>query len=63
MGERKPQTIATEKLMKKNNLIIKSYKLKKQVVDEFTEACVAAGQTQSAAITMLMQEYTKKYKK
>jgi len=34
-----------------------------QVVDEFTDACAAAGQTQSAAITMLMQEYIKKYKK
>ena len=39
----------------KAGLISKSYKLKKQVVEEFAQACEIAGVSQASKITELME--------
>lgn len=56
-GKPKAQTIATEKYQKKAGYIPKSFKLKKDIVDEFSEACKKAGTSQAATITRLMKEF------
>jgi len=57
MTEQNSRTRATAKYQKKVGLISKSYKLKKDVVDRFAEACAAAGISQSAQVTKMMEEY------
>lgn len=56
-GKPKPQTIATEKYAKKVGLISKSYKLKRQLTEEFAEACKKAGTNASAQLSKMMQEF------
>lgn len=41
----------------KAGLISKSYKLKKELVDEFKEACDKAGVSQAAQISKMMKEF------
>ena len=60
MAEQNSRTRATAKYQKKVGLISKSYKLKKEVADRFAEACAAAGTSQSAQITKMMEEYIEK---
>ena len=43
VGNPKPQTVATRKYEQKTGWISKSYKLKKDVVEEYSEACKKAG--------------------
>ena len=43
VGSPKPQTVATRKYEKKAGWISKSYKLKKEVVEEYAKACEKAG--------------------
>lgn len=63
IGSPKPQTIATQKYTEKVGLISKSYKLKREVVEEFAEACEAAGVSQAAQITAMMKEFIEQQKK
>ena len=56
-GSPKPQTIATEKYQKKIGIISKSYKLRKDTVDRFKEACDLSGISQAAKITELMEQF------
>lgn len=58
-GNPTAQTIASEKYQKKVGFISKSYKLKKDIVESFAEACEAHGVSQSATITELMKNYIK----
>lgn len=58
-GNPTAQTIASEKYQKKVGFISKSYKLKKDIVESFAEACEANGVSQSATITELMKNYIK----
>lgn len=51
------QTIASEKYQKKVGIVAKSYKLKKEVADNFKEACQKNGEAQSVVITRMMMEY------
>lgn len=53
----KPQTIATRKYQEKVGLISKSYKLKKELTDEFAEACKRAGVSQAEQISKMMREF------
>lgn len=46
----------------KAGLISKSYKLKKEVVEEFAKACEKAGVSQASAITKLMNEFIEQNK-
>lgn len=56
-GSPKPQTVATAKYEKKIGMISKSYKLKKELVDEFSEACERAGTSQAAQLSKMMKEF------
>ncbi len=57
VGNPSKQTIATEKYAKKAGWISKSYKLKRNVVEEFAEACDAAGVSQAGQIMKMMQQF------
>lgn len=58
----KKQTIASAKYQSKVGLISKSYKLKKELVEEFAKACADSGTSQSAAISECMKEYIRNTK-
>lgn len=57
-GNPKPQTIATRKYEKKAGWISKSYKMKKEIVDDFAKACELAGVSQAGQLMKMMQEFT-----
>ena len=56
-GEPKPQTIASEKYQKKAGIIVKGFKVKKELADEFAKACDRANQSQASVIAEFMQQY------
>ena len=56
-GTPNAQTKVTEKYQKKAGLINKSYKLKKDVVEEFKETCNTLGVSQASALTGLMKQF------
>ena len=51
------QTKATKKYEQKVGIIAKSYKIRKELAEEFAAACAQAGEGQAATISRLMQEY------
>ena len=53
----KAQTKASDKWQKKVGIISKSFKLKKELTDEFKEACEKAGVSQAAQISKMMREF------
>lgn len=53
----KAQTKATDKWQKKVGIISKSFKLKKELTDEFKEACEKVGVSQAAQISKMMREF------
>lgn len=57
VGNPKPQTIATKKYEKKAGWVAKSYKLKKEVVDAYAEACAKAGVSAAGQLTMMMKQF------
>lgn len=56
-GNPTSQTIASEKYQKKAGIIAKSYKLKKDLTDEFAQACERAGKSQASVISDFMREF------
>ena len=58
IGSPKPQTVATRKYEKKTGWMSKSYKMKKEVVDDFAKACELAGVSQAGHLMKMMQEFT-----
>lgn len=56
-GKPNPQTIASEKYQKKAGYISKSYKLKREVVEQFQEACEKQGVSQAGKIMEMMQRF------
>ena len=46
IGSPKPQTIATKKYEQKAGFVSKSYKLRRELVDQFAVACEKAGTSQ-----------------
>ena len=56
-GNPSAQTIASEKYQKKAGYIAKTYKLKRDVVEEFDQACEKAGISKSSQITKMMQDF------
>ena len=46
IGNPKPQTVATRKYEKKTGWMSKSYKMNKEIVDDFAKACELAGVSQ-----------------
>jgi hypothetical protein len=61
-GNPTPQTIASEKYQKKAGWMTKGFKLKRDVVEEFEEACEKAGVSQASKITELMKQFIKEVK-
>lgn len=57
IGNPKPQTIATRKYEKKAGWISKSYKLKKEVVDAYADACKKAGVSCAGQLTKMMNAF------
>ena len=53
----KAQTKATDKWQKKVGIISKSFKLKKELTDEFKAACEKAGVSQASQISKMMREF------
>lgn len=62
-GNPTPQSIATRKYEAKAGWISKSYKLKKEVVEAFAEACKNAGTSQAAQLTKMMNDFINKQNK
>ena len=57
VGKPKPQTIATKKYEKKAGWMSKSYKLRRDVVEAFAQACEEKGVSQAGQLTKMMQEF------
>lgn len=51
------QTLRSERYQKKAGWISKSYKLKKDVVDNYAEACEKAGVSAAGQLTKMMKEF------
>ena len=57
IGNPSKQTIATEKYAQKVGLISKSYKLKKELTEEFANACAKRGTSASAELSRFMEKF------
>ena len=62
VGKPTPQTIATKKYEKKAGWMSKSYKLKREVVEEFARAFEEEGVSQASQLTKMMKEFVEKRK-
>ena len=60
VGKPTPQTIATKKYEKKAGWMSKSYKIKREVVEEFARACEEEGVSQASQLTKMMKEFVEK---
>lgn len=58
----KPQSIATVKYEKSQGIIAKSFKMKKELAEEFKATCERIGVGQAATITSLMKDFIEKNK-
>lgn len=57
VGSPKSQTIATKKYEKKAGFVSKSYKLRRELVDQFAETCEKAGVSQAGQLTKMMKAF------
>lgn len=57
VGSPKPQTVATRKYEQKAGWVSKSYKLKRDLVERFAEACERAGVSQAGQISEMMKAF------
>lgn len=62
IGKPNSQTVASKKYQQKIGLIAKSYKLKRELVEEFAKVCDKVGVSQSAQLSVLMKEFIDKQK-
>ena len=62
-GSPKPQTVASEKYQKKAGWIAKSFKLKKDLVEQFADACEKAGVSQAGQISEMMKGFIEEQNK
>lgn len=63
VGSPKPQTIASEKYQKKAGWMTKGFKLKRELVEEFEQACQKAGVSQAGKISELMKQFIEEVNK
>lgn len=61
-GNPKPQTVASEKYQKKAGYMAKSFKLKKDLAEEFEKACKRAGVSQASQISKMMKKFIEEEK-
>lgn len=59
-GVGSPQTKATARYQKKKGLVSKSYKLPRDIVEAFAEACEENDISQAAQLTKYMRGYIKR---
>ena len=59
-GKPNKQTIASEKYQKKAGYMVKGFKLKRDIVEEFEKVCKEAGISQAAQITKMMKEFVER---
>lgn len=57
MSEQSTQSKATRKYEASHGWISKSYKMKREIVESFAEACKAAGVSQAGQLMKMMQEF------
>ncbi|MDO4326990.1 MAG: chemotaxis protein [bacterium] len=57
------QTIASAKYQEKVGIISKSYKLKKEIVEQFAAACEKAEVSQAAQLTKMMKDFIEQQNK
>lgn len=62
-GNPNAQTIASEKYQKKAGYMTKGFKLKREVAEQFAEACEKAGVSQAAQITKMMRVFIEEQNK
>lgn len=62
-GSPSKQTVASDKYQKKVGYISKSYKLKKELTEEFAEACEKAGTSAAKQLSEMMQKFIDEQKK
>jgi len=56
-----PATAATARYQKKNGLVSKSYKLNRETVEMFAEACENAETSQAEELAKFMKRYIRKH--
>lgn len=56
-GKPKAQTIASDKYQKKAGYMTKGFKIKRNLADQFADACKKAGVSQATQITKMMKEF------
>ncbi len=56
-GNPKPQTIATEMYAQKVGLISKSYKLNKELTEEFSVVCAKRNTSATTELTKFMEKF------
>ena len=59
-GQPNAQTIATAKYQAKAGYISKSFKIKKDIADAFSDACIKNGVSQASVLSEFMINYSKK---
>ena len=57
-GNSKPQTVATMKYEAKVGWMSKSYKMKRETVEAFADACRKKGVSQAGTLMEFMREFT-----
>ena len=58
VGNPSPQSVATRKYEEKAGWMSKTYKLKRDVVEAYAEACKKAGVSAAGQLTKMMNEFT-----
>lgn len=56
-GNPKAQTKASDKYQKKVGYMVKGFKLKRELVEQYEQACERAGVNQTAQIRKLMEQF------
>ncbi|MDY3230575.1 MAG: chemotaxis protein [Clostridiaceae bacterium] len=62
-GNPNPQTVATNKYQKKAGYMTKGFKLKREVVEQFEDACRKTGVSQASQITEMMKKFIEEQNK
>lgn len=61
-GNPSKQTIASEKYQKKAGYMTKGFKLKREIVEQFEEACERVGKPQAEVIREFMEKFVQQNK-
>lgn len=57
------QTMRSKRYQDKAGWVSKSYKLKKEIVEDFAKACEKSGVSQAGQLSSMMKEYTEQVNK